>query len=253
MSLITLEHVSKEYALGDNKLLALNNVSLQMDVGEFAAVWGPSGSGKSTLLNIIGLLDGVSAGRVVMDGQDTGLLKEKALTDLRYRMLGFVFQNFNLVPVLSALENVMLPLQMRGEPDASSRQRAMALLEAVGLGRFIASRPDKMSGGQRQRVAIARALVTRPKLVLADEPTANLDSNTSQVIIDLMRELNRTQGVTFLFSTHDTQLLDNVHRHIHLRDGCVVDDCRHEIRPVVAGVAPAAREPKIAVAEASHP
>lgn len=230
MTLISLENVSKSYSSGENSLLALNDVCLRIDAGEFASVCGPSGSGKSSLLNIIGLLDGASSGRVVIGGHDTQLLNEAALTDFRYQMIGFVFQSFNLVPVLSALENVMLPLQMRGESEVSSQHRAEELLEAVGLARFLASRPDKMSGGQRQRVAIARALVTRPKLVLADEPTANLDSSTSQMIINLMHELNQTQGVTFLFSTHDTQLLNNVNRHIHIRDGSVIGDQLHEVR-----------------------
>ncbi|HVK98922.1 MAG TPA: ATP-binding cassette domain-containing protein, partial [Dongiaceae bacterium] len=149
---------------------------------------------------------------------------DRALTDIRFRTLGFVFQNYNLVPVLSALENVMLPLQIHGVPEKEARTKAETLLEAVGLSPQRDSRPDKMSGGQRQRVAVARALVTDPRIVLADEPTANLDSRTSQVIIDLMRDLNRSRGVTFVFSTHDQQLLDHVDRHIHLRDGKITED-----------------------------
>lgn len=224
MSLIELRCVGKQYALGESRVAALSDIDLSIGAGEFTAIWGPSGSGKTTLLNLIGLIDSPSRGSVLIEGRDTAHLNERALTDIRYLTLGFVFQNYNLVPVLSAVENIMLPLQIRGESDKLARQRAHSLLEAVGLLAQADSRPDKMSGGQRQRVAVARALVTNPKIVLADEPTANLDSNTSQVIIDLMRELNRSRGVTFVFSTHDPQLLENVDRQIQMRDGRVIDD-----------------------------
>jgi len=223
-ALIELDSVSKEYALGESQVLALDSVSLRIGAGEFATIWGPSGSGKSTLLNLIGLIDQPSRGAVRIEGQETQSLSDRALTDIRFRTLGFVFQNYNLVPVLSALENVMLPLQIHGVPEKEARTKAETLLEAVGLSPQRDSRPDKMSGGQRQRVAVARALVTDPRIVLADEPTANLDSRTSQVIIDLMRDLNRSRGVTFVFSTHDQQLLDHVDRHIHLRDGKITED-----------------------------
>lgn len=222
--LIELDTVSKEYLLGESRVLALDSVSLGIGAGEFAAVWGPSGSGKSTLLNLIGLIDQPSRGAVRIEGQDTHALSDRALTDIRFRTLGFVFQNYNLVPVLSALENVMLPLQIRGAAEKQARVKAEALLEAVGLIQQLHARPDKMSGGQRQRVAVARALVTDPGIVLADEPTANLDSRNSQIIIDLMRDLNQSRGVTFVFSTHDQQLLDHVDRHIHMRDGKITGD-----------------------------
>ncbi|MFZ5602169.1 MAG: ABC transporter ATP-binding protein [Pseudomonadota bacterium] len=223
-TLIELDAVSKQYALGESLVLALDDVSLGIGAGEFAAVWGPSGSGKSTLLNLIGLIDQPSKGAVRIEGQNTHALSDRALTDIRFRTLGFVFQNYNLVPVLSALENVMLPLQIRGAAEKPARVKAEALLEAVGLSQQMHSRPDKMSGGQRQRVAVARALVTDPRIVLADEPTANLDSRNSQIIIDLMRDLNQSRGVTFVFSTHDQQLLDHVDRHIHMRDGKIIGD-----------------------------
>lgn len=227
-ALIELQSVSKAYALGESPVAALDDISVRISAGEFTAIWGPSGSGKSTLLNLIGLIDSPSQGRVMINGQDTRTLDDGALTDIRYRTLGFVFQNYNLVPVLSALENVMLPLQIRGESGKLARQRAADLLDAVGLRALAGSRPDKMSGGQRQRVAVARALVTRPAIVLADEPTANLDSHNSQMIIDLMRELNRSRGVTFVFSTHDPQLLDSVDRRLQMRDGRIIDDHHHQ-------------------------
>jgi putative ABC transport system ATP-binding protein len=197
---------------------------LDIHAGEFLAVWGPSGSGKSTLMNIIGLIDSPTSGTVNFDGQDTHALADDALTEFRSQKLGFVFQNFNLVPVLSALENVMLPLQIQGVAEAESRKRAAAALVDVGLERFVNSLPDKLSGGQRQRVAIARALVVNPKLVIADEPTANLDSENSRMVVDLMREMNRARKVTFVFTTHDPRLLDHVDRKILLRDGNIVSD-----------------------------
>ena len=178
------------------------------------AVWGPSGSGKSTLMNIIGLIDAPTEGEVHFDEQDTRVLDDDALTEFRGKKLGFVFQNFNLVPVLSALENVMLPLQIQGVAEHIARERAAAALVDVGLEKFKGSLPDKLSGGQRQRVAIARALVVEPKLVIADEPTANLDSENSRMVVDLMREMNRARKVTFVFTTHDQRLLDHVDRKI---------------------------------------
>lgn len=227
-ALIELHSVSKDYALGESRVAALSDINVCIGAGEFTAIWGPSGSGKSTLLNLIGLIDSPSWGKVLINGQDTTSLSDGALTDIRYSTLGFVFQNYNLVPILSAMENVMLPLQIRGESTRLARQRAADLLDAVGLRPLADSRPDKMSGGQRQRVAVARALVTNPGIVLADEPTANLDSHNSQLIIDLMRDLNRSRGVTFIFSTHDPQLLDSVDRQLHMRDGRIIDDCHRQ-------------------------
>jgi len=222
--ILKLRNIKRRFMLGETHIDALNSIDLDIHAGEFLAVWGPSGSGKSTLMNIIGLIDSPTAGTVNFDGQDTHALADDALTEFRSQKLGFVFQNFNLVPVLSALENVMLPLQIQGVAEAEAHKRAAVSLVDVGLERFVNSLPDKLSGGQRQRVAIARALVVNPKLVIADEPTANLDSENSRMVVDLMREMNRARKVTFVFTTHDPRLLDHVDRKILLRDGNIVSD-----------------------------
>ena len=222
--ILKLRNIKRRFMLGETHIDALNSIDLDIHAGEFLAVWGPSGSGKSTLMNIIGLIDSPTAGTVNFDGQDTHALADDALTEFRSQKLGFVFQNFNLVPVLSALENVMLPLQIQGVAEVEARKRAAASLVDVGLERFVNSLPDKLSGGQRQRVAIARALVVNPKLVIADEPTANLDSENSRMVVNLMREMNRARKVTFVFTTHDPRLLEHVDRKILLRDGIVVSD-----------------------------
>ncbi|MDD4965166.1 MAG: ABC transporter ATP-binding protein [Gallionella sp.] len=224
MALLQLREVRRRFMLGETAIDALHSVSLDIHAGEFLAVWGPSGSGKSTLMNLIGLIDSPTSGEIYFDGQDISTLDDDALTAFRGQKIGFVFQSFNLVPVLSALENVMLPLQIRGVNEAEARSRAATALAEVGLEKFVSSRPDKLSGGQRQRVAIARALVVSPKLVIADEPTANLDSENSRIIVDLMREMNRAKGVTFVFTTHDPRLLDHVDRKILLRDGAIESD-----------------------------
>jgi len=223
-SLVRLQGVQRRFQLGETTLEALKGVSMEIRAGEFLAVWGPSGSGKSTLMNILGLIDAPSGGEVWFDGRDTHNLADDALTDFRASQIGFVFQSFNLVPVLSALENVMLPLQIQGVGETEARKRAVVALEDVGLGKFCGSKPDRLSGGQRQRVAIARALAVHPKLVIADEPTANLDSENSQMVVELMREMNRAKGVTFVFTTHDPRLLAHVDRKILLRDGKIESD-----------------------------
>ncbi|GAB5605340.1 ABC transporter ATP-binding protein [Sideroxyarcus sp. TK5] len=222
--ILKLRNIKRRFLLGETTIDALNSISLDIRAGEFLAVWGPSGSGKSTLMNIIGLIDAPTEGEVHFDEQDTRVLDDDALTEFRSKKLGFVFQNFNLVPVLSALENVMLPLQIQGVAEQEARERAAAALVDVGLERFKNSLPDKLSGGQRQRVAIARALVVDPMLVIADEPTANLDSENSRMVVELMREMNRARKVTFVFTTHDQRLLDHVDRKILLRDGNIVSD-----------------------------
>lgn len=222
--LLKLRRLRRRFRLGETHIDALHGISLDIHAGEFLAVWGPSGSGKSTLMNLIGLIDAPTEGTVCFEEQDTGQLADDALTDFRAHKIGFVFQNFNLVPVLSALENVMLPLQIRGVAERAARDSAAAVLRDVGLERFANSLPDKLSGGQRQRVAIARALVVEPKLVIADEPTANLDSENSRMVVDLMREMNRARQVTFVFTTHDPRLLEHVDRKILLRDGCIESD-----------------------------
>jgi putative ABC transport system ATP-binding protein len=219
---VRVEDVSKEYLLGRTLVPALRGVTLSVEPGEFMAVAGPSGSGKSTLLNLMGCLDHPSSGRVLIDGQDVAALGDNARSDLRADKIGFIFQNFNLIPVLSALENVEFPLLMRRGSN-HSRQRALDALEQVGLREFARHRPDELSGGQRQRVAAARALVTDPAIVLADEPTANLDSTTGDAIVSLMLEINRRQGTTFIFSTHDPRVMGHAHRIVRLADGKVVD------------------------------
>ncbi len=222
--LLQLRDVSRRFMLGETVIDALHPLQLDINSGEFLAVWGPSGSGKSTLMNLIGLIDAPTSGEIFFSGQSTINLSDDQLTAFRCHNIGFIFQGFNLVPVLSALENVMLPLQIRGINDGQARELATAALQDVGLDRFIRSRPDKLSGGQRQRVAIARALVISPKLVVADEPTANLDSENSLMIIEMMREMNRAKGVTFVFTTHDPRLLEHVDRKVLLRDGFIQRD-----------------------------
>jgi putative ABC transport system ATP-binding protein len=222
VSTVRVVDVTKEYDLGRTKVPALRGVSLSVEKGEFMTVAGPSGSGKSTLLNLIGCLDHPTSGRVLIGEQDVASLNDDALSDLRARTIGFIFQTFNLIPVLSALENVEFPLLFRGG-NHGGRERALAALESVGLREHAHHRPDELSGGQRQRVAVARALVTDPTLVLADEPTANLDSHTGETIIDLMLDINRRAGTTFIFSTHDPKVMAHAHRVVRLADGLVVD------------------------------
>lgn len=223
MSLIEMKDIKKDYLLGETVVHALRGVDLCIEKGEFVAIWGPSGSGKTTLLNLIGAIDEPSAGKLFIDGEEVILLSDNRRTELRNRSIGFIFQGFNLIPVLSALENVMLPLQIKGTSFSEAKDRALSRLDEVDLSDFIHHRPDKMSGGQQQRVAIARALVSDPSLVIADEPTANLDSDTSRKIIGLMRNLNEKEKTTFIFSTHDQRLLDKVGRLVRLEDGRIVD------------------------------
>jgi putative ABC transport system ATP-binding protein len=218
--IVEIEGVTKNYRLGRVLVPALRDVSLKVPRGAFLAVAGPSGSGKTTLLNLIGCVDTPCTGRVRVAGSDTSELGERELTRLRLHTVGFIFQSFNLVPVLSVYRNIELPLLLQG--NHSSRERAArvgALLERVGLGTHAKHRPTELSGGQRQRVAIARALVTRPSLVLADEPTANLDSQTGQSIIELMHELNQAKHTTFVFSTHDPRVMACASSVVRLGDG----------------------------------
>ncbi|SIT43209.1 Lipoprotein-releasing system ATP-binding protein LolD [Paraburkholderia ribeironis] len=222
MGLVELVGVSKQYALGESQVNALNGIDLKINSRDFLAIWGPSGSGKSSLLNLIGMVDKPSKGEVYLAGERVDQFDDDALAKKRNQFVGFIFQSFNLVPVLNAVENVMMPLQIRGTPVREAREIAKRHLNDVGLQDHFHKRPDQMSGGQRQRAAIARALAGSPSLVIADEPTANLDSDTSMRIIDLMRTLNQRDGVTFIFSTHDPRLLERVDNLIHLRDGSVV-------------------------------
>ncbi len=224
MPLIELKQVYKNYHLGETRIAALKAIDLKVEKGELVAIWGPSGSGKSTLCNLVGMLDTPTSGTVFLEGNDVSNLSDEKRSELRNKAIGFVFQTFNLIPVLSALENVLLPLEIRGESAAKAREKAMQQLTELGLGEHMAHRPHKLSGGQQQRVAIARALINDPAIILADEPTANLDSDTAVKIIDLMRELNQKSGATFIFSTHDQRLLGRINRKILLRDGIIVED-----------------------------
>ena len=223
MALIETMDIKKDYRLGETVVHALRGIDLRIDRGEFVAVWGPSGSGKTTLLNLIGAIDEPSEGKLFIEGQEVALLSDNKRTEMRNRSIGFIFQGFNLIPVLSALENVMLPLQIKGAPSVKAKEKALRHLDDVELSDCVHHRPDTMSGGQRQRVAIARALVADPSLVIADEPTANLDSDTSRKIIGLMRDLNEKGNTTFIFSTHDQRLLDQVGRLVRMEDGTIVD------------------------------
>lgn len=221
MSSVRVVKVTKEYELGRTKVEALRGVSLAVEPGEFMAVAGPSGSGKSTLLNLVGCIDHPTAGEVHIGERNVASLDDNALSDLRAQSIGFIFQTFNLIPVLSALENVEFPLLLRG--GKNGRARALRALEEVALADFAHHRPDELSGGQRQRVAVARALVTDPVIVLADEPTANLDSGTGEAIISLMLEINRRDGTTFIFSTHDPRVMAHAQRVVRLADGRIQD------------------------------
>jgi len=224
-SLITLRDIVKQYHLGKTIVPALQGVDLDVARGEFTVVMGPSGSGKSTLLNIIGCLDSPTSGTYQFDGQEVGNQDFDKLAELRNRKIGIIFQSFNLIPVLNVIENVEFPCLMRKNPETlqSLRERVVKLCEDVGLGPFLQHRPDELSGGQRQRVAIARALITHPELVLADEPTANLDSKTSEQIIALMQRLNEQMGVTFIFSTHDPRIMHHAKRVVYIADGKILD------------------------------
>lgn len=203
---------------------AVNNVSLQIEQGEFTAIVGPSGSGKTTLLNIIGGLDRPSSGNIEVGGQDISQLSDNELIDFRLRNIGFVFQAYNLIPVLTAKENVEFTMLLQKRPKAERDARVLELMQAVGLADRLDNRPGKLSGGQQQRVAVARALAPKPTFILADEPTANLDSASTANLLDIMAELNQREKVTFLFSTHDQRVIDRARRVITLEDGQIVED-----------------------------
>ncbi len=223
MAIISVQNVSKDYMLGKTVVRALRGVTLDIDRGEFLSIAGPSGSGKTTLLNLIGCVDTATGGTVLVGGKDTRALSERQLTDLRLHTIGFIFQSFNLVQVLSVFHNVEFPLLLQGKLTRREREaRVMALLDAVGIGEYRKHRPSELSGGQRQRVAVARALVSRPALVLADEPTANLDSQTGATIIDLMKEMNHRDGTTFIFSTHDPKVMAHASAVVRIADGQLV-------------------------------
>jgi putative ABC transport system ATP-binding protein len=222
--LLSARSVSKSYRLGAAIVPAIRDVTLEIGPEEFVAIQGPSGSGKTTLLNLLGLLDTPDAGEVRVEGQEAARLSENAKSDLRRDRFGFVFQTFNLIPVLSAEENVAYPVGLAGKDPAERRARALELLSAVGLGEKAGVRPDLLSGGQRQRVAIARALANRPAVVFADEPTANLDSKTADEILDLMREMGEEREVAFVFATHDPRVVARAKRVVSLQDGRIESD-----------------------------
>jgi putative ABC transport system ATP-binding protein len=221
--LVQIRDLKKSYHLGKTEVPALKGVDLDIERGEFTVVMGPSGSGKTTLLNIIGCLDSASSGSYKLDGEEIGTRDFNDLADIRNRKIGFIFQSFNLIPVLDVVENVEFPCLIRSEPRKQLRERVLKISRDVGLEPYLHHKPDELSGGQRQRVAIARALVTQPQMVLADEPTANLDSTTSAQIIDLMLDLNKKNGVTFLFSTHDPRVMQHARRVVRILDGALVD------------------------------
>lgn len=220
--LVSVKNLEKIYDVDGVKTPALRGVSLEVMPGEFTALAGPSGSGKSTLLHLIGGLDHPTAGEVWLSGERVDQLDRSELADLRLRRLGFVFQAYNLIPVLTALENAAFVLELRGMPKKEREARAMQALETLGMAEYAARRPNQLSGGQQQRVAVARALAADPAVILADEPTANLDSKTGEALIEHMRMLNQTQGTTFVFSTHDPRLLSHVTRTVNLEDGQII-------------------------------
>lgn len=224
MSIVMTEKLTKIYGHGETAITALREISLHIEPGELVAVMGPSGCGKSTLLHLIGGLDRPTSGRVLLDGQDLAALDDNHLTEIRRRKVGFVFQFFNLIPVLSALENAALPLMLDGIKPAEAKQRAQEWLERVGLVDRLEHRPDQLSGGQQQRVAMARALSTEPALILADEPTGNLDSRAGDEIANLLRQISDQWEQTILMVTHDPRIAAYADRIVFLKDGTIVDE-----------------------------
>jgi putative ABC transport system ATP-binding protein len=224
MTVIKAENVVKDYGLDNQTVHALRGVNLEFQSGEFAAIAGPSGSGKSTFLHLAGCLDTQTSGTFQLTGVDTGKISRKQLAMLRRHSIGFIFQAYNLIPVLSVEENISFPLSLLGLPQHDIKERTAKVLAEVGLEGMAKRRPKEMSGGQQQRVAIARALVKKPALILADEPTANLDSTIGREILELMATMNKSEGTTFIFSTHDQMVMDYAHRLIRIRDGQIESD-----------------------------
>jgi putative ABC transport system ATP-binding protein len=224
MKVLEIKNVHKIYNSSEVKVHAVNNISLNFEEGDFAAIVGPSGSGKTTLLNMIGGLDRPTEGEILVDHTNLAELKSSALIDFRMKNIGFVFQSYNLIPVLTAKENVEFIMNLQKWEKKKRDQRTLELLKSVGLEDRINSRPSKLSGGQQQRVAVARALASKPKFVLADEPTANLDSKSTETLLDIMEKLNREEGITFIFSTHDARVVKKARRVITIEDGQVISD-----------------------------
>jgi len=219
MNIIEISDLKKDYPLGDTIVPALRGVALTVTEGDFMSIIGPSGSGKTTLLNVIGCIDLATSGSVKVGGREITALSDRQITDIRLNKIGFIFQTFNLIPVLDVIENIEFPLLLMKKSASEARRRAEKLVEEVGLKEYAAHRPSELSGGQRQRVAIARALVTNPDIVLADEPTANLDSVTGASILELMRQMNEIEKTTFIFSTHDANVLQYARRIVKIKDG----------------------------------
>ncbi len=224
MSIIEIKNLIKIYGETEVKVKAVNGIDLNFDKGEFAAVVGPSGSGKTTFMNMLGGLDSPTDGEIFIEGTRLNDFKPRELVDFRMLNIGFVFQAYNLIPVLTAKENVEFIMHLQGRPKKEREDRTRELLTAVGLGDRLNSRPAQLSGGQQQRVAVARALASKPKFVLADEPTANLDSKSTETLLDIMQELNREENITFIFSTHDNRVVKKARRVITIEDGKVVSD-----------------------------
>lgn len=224
MTIIDIKNLTKVYDAKTVPVNALNGLDLSFSQGEFSCIVGPSGSGKTTLLNLLGGLDVPSSGEILIDGTNITSLKSKKLINFRLRNIGFVFQSFNLIPVLTAKENVEFIMQLQGKSRKERDQRTLELMESVGLTEKVNTRPAKLSGGQQQRVAVARALASKPKFILADEPTANLDSKSAENLLGIMEKLNREENITFIFSTHDARVVARARRVITLEDGKIVSD-----------------------------
>ena len=224
MSIIEIKDLTKVYDAKSLPVYAVNGVTLTIESGEFTAIVGPSGSGKTTLLNIIGGLDDPTSGDVIIDGVKINELSSRQKTDFRMKNIGFVFQSYNLIPVFTSEENVEFIMHLQGKPKEERELRTKELLDEVGLGDRMNSRPNKLSGGQQQRVAVARALASKPKFILADEPTANLDSKSTENLLEIMEKLNKEENITFIFSTHDQRVVNKAKRVITLQDGAIISD-----------------------------
>jgi len=226
--MIQVQQVVRDYHTGETVVHALKGVSIDIADGEFTSIAGPSGSGKTTLLNLIGCIDSLDSGEILIGDQQVSTMDKKSKTEFRRNNLGFIFQTYNLIPVLSAYENVSFVLSILGVPEQEIKERTMRMLKEVGLEGMEHRRPGRLSGGQQQRIAIARALVKNPKIVLADEPTANLDSKTGEEILQLMQKMNEKYGTTFIFSTHDVMVMDYAKRLVELHDGQIISDERRQ-------------------------
>lgn len=226
MKVIELKNLTKVYTESVMPVTAVNDISLDFEEGEFTCIVGPSGCGKTTLLNMLGGLDNPTTGKIHIGGQDISDLNSRKMTDFRMENIGFVFQAYNLIPVLTARENVEFVMQLQKLSKSDRKVRSMELLEAVGLGDKTEDRPNRLSGGQQQRVAVARALASKPQFILADEPTANLDSKSTETLLDIMLELNRKENITFIFATHDERVVKKARRIIKLEDGKILEDLK---------------------------